>query len=595
MNAYSAPLRDLRFALHDVLELPALYARLPGSQDVTAELVDAVLEEGARFVEEVLAPLHQSADAEGCHFDPADGSVRTPQGFKAAYEQWVENGWGGLTAPEAWGGQNLPETIGSAIKEMVDAANLSWGNYPLLSHGATEALKHHGEEWQREAFLRPIVEGRYTGTMCLTEPHAGSDLGMLKTRAEPQADGSHAVTGTKIFITGGEHDLTDNIIHLVLARLPDAPAGTKGISLFIVPKFKVGRDGVQGERNAVRCGSIEHKMGIHGSATCVMNFDGAQGWLIGEPNRGLAAMFTMMNSARLGVGLQGLGLMDRAYQNALAYAKDRLQMRSPTGPKTPDKPADPIIVHPDVRRMLLTCKALSEGSRALALHGASLLDVIERSDDAATRQHADELLSFLTPIIKACLTEWAVEATSHALQCFGGHGYIREWGMEQIVRDTRITTIYEGTTGIQALDLLGRKTLQTQGVGLKHFLTMIVEFCTAHTQNPAMTEFIAPLAKSAQDWQQLTLEIGKRAGQNPEEIGAASVDYLFYSGYVVLAYWWARSVAAADAGNQPEAFKRAKRDTARFYFQRILPRTHSHAAAILSGADNLMAMAVEDF
>ncbi|NLB13941.1 MAG: acyl-CoA dehydrogenase, partial [Gammaproteobacteria bacterium] len=366
MNAYSAPLRDLRFALHDVLELPALYARLPGSQDVTAELVDAVLEEGARFVEEVLAPLHQSADAEGCLFDPADGSVRTPQGFKAAYEQWVENGWGGLTAPEAWGGQNLPETIGSAIKEMVDAANLSWGNYPLLSHGATEALKHHGEDWQREAFLRPIVEGRYTGTMCLTEPHAGSDLGMLKTRAEPQADGSHAVTGTKIFITGGEHDLTDNIIHLVLARLPDAPAGTKGISLFIVPKFKVGRDGVQGERNAVRCGSIEHKMGIHGSATCVMHFDGAQGWLIGEPNRGLAAMFTMMNSARLGVGLQGLGLMDRAYQNALAYAKDRLQMRSPTGPKAQDKPADPIIVHPDVRRMLLTQKAWAEGSRAFA-------------------------------------------------------------------------------------------------------------------------------------------------------------------------------------------------------------------------------------
>ena len=595
MNRYNAPLADLRFVLHDVLDIQSLYASLPGSDNVTTELADAVLEEGARFVEQALAPLYQSADAEGCQFDPASGNVKTPEGFRAAYDQWVENGWNGLTAPEAFGGQGLPETLGSALKEMVDAANLAWGNYPLLSHGATEALKHHGEDWQREVFLTRIVSGEWTGTMCLTEPHAGSDLGLLKTRAEPQADGSYAVTGTKIFITGGDHDLTDNIIHLVLARLPDAPAGTKGISLFIVPKLKVGRDGVQGERNTVRCGSIEHKMGIHGSATCVMNFDGAQGWLIGQPHRGLAAMFTMMNSARLGVGIQGLGLMDRALQNAAAYARERLQMRSPTGPKLAEKPADPIIVHPDVRRMLLTCKALSEGSRALALHGSSLLDVIERSEDAATRQHADALLSFLTPIIKGCLTEWAVEATSHALQCFGGHGYIRESGMEQIARDARITTIYEGTTGIQALDLLGRKTLQTQGMGLKHFLTMIVEFCTAQTQNPQMTEFIAPLARAAQDWQQLTLEIGKRAGQSPEEIGAASVDYLFYSGYVVLAYWWARSVAAADASSQSEGFKRAKRETARFYFQRILPRTQSHAAAILSGAGNLMGLEADAF
>ncbi len=595
MNRYAAPLADLRFVLHDVLGIESLYASLPGSDNVTRDLADAVLEEGARFVEQSLAPLYQSADAQGCRFDPADGSVKTPDGFKAAYDQWVENGWNGLTAPEAYGGQGLPETLGAALKEMVDGANLAWGNYPLLSHGATEALKHHGEDWQREVFLTRIVSGQWTGTMCLTEPHCGSDLGLLKTRAEPRADGSHAITGTKIFITGGDHDLTGNIVHLVLARLPDAPAGTKGISLFIVPKFKVGRDGAQGERNPVRCGSIEHKMGIHGSATCVMNFDGAQGWLIGQPNRGLAAMFTMMNSARLGVGIQGLGLMDRAGQNAIAYAKERLQMRSPSGPKLPDKPADPIVVHPDVRRMLLTCKALTEGSRALALHGASLLDVIERSDDADARRHADELLSFLTPIIKGCLTEWAVEATYHALQCFGGHGYIRESGMEQIARDARITTIYEGTTGIQALDLLGRKTLQTQGMGLKHFLTMIVEFCTAQTQNPQMVEFIAPLAKAAQDWQQLTLEIGRRAGQNPEEIGAASVDYLFYSGYVVLAYWWARSVAAADGGDRPEAFKRAKRETARFYFQRLLPRTQSHAAAILSGAGNLMAIEAEAF
>ncbi len=595
MNTYAAPLTDLRFVLHDLLDVQALFASLPGSEHISRDLLDAVLDEAARFTEQVLAPLYQSADSEGCHFDASDGSVRTPQGFRAAYDQWVENGWNGLTAPEAYGGQNLPEVLGSIIKEMVDAANLAWGNYPLLAHGASEALKHHGEEWQREAFLRPIVAGRDTATMCLTEPHCGSDLGLLKTRAEPQADGSCSVTGTKIFITGGEHDLTRNIIHLVLARLPDAPAGSKGISLFIVPKFKTDRAGVQGERNAVRCGSIEHKMGIHGSSTCVMNFDGAQGWLIGEPNRGLAAMFTMMNAARLGVGLQGLGLLERAYQNALAYAKERLQMRSLSGPKFPDKPADPIIVHPDIRRMLLTCKALIEGSRALALHGSSLLDVIERSPDAAARQHADELLSFLTPIIKACLTEWAVEGIYHALQCFGGHGYIQESGMEQLARDVRITTIYEGTTGIQALDLLGRKTLHTQGVGLKHFLTLIVEFCSAETQNAQLTEFVAPLALAAQNWQQLTLELGKRCGANPEEIGAASVDYLFYSGYVALAYWWARSVAAADRSAQPDDFKQAKRDTARFYFQRILPRTQAHAAAILSGADNLMAPDPEHF
>lgn len=595
MNTYSAPLTDLRFVLHDLLDVQALFASLPGSDHITRDLLDAVLDEGARFTEQVLAPLYQSADSEGCHFDASEGSVRTPQGFRAAYDQWVENGWSGLTAPEAYGGQNLPEVLGSIIKEMVDAANLAWGNYPLLAHGASEALKHHGEEWQREAFLRPIVAGSDTATMCLTEPHCGTDLGLLKTRAEPQADGSCNVTGTKIFITGGEHDLTKNIIHLVLARLPDAPAGSKGISLFIVPKFKTDRAGVKGERNAVHCGSIEHKMGIHGSSTCVMNFDGAQGWLIGEPHRGLAAMFTMMNAARLGVGLQGLGLLERAYQNALAYAKERLQSRSLSGPKYPDKPGDPLIVHPDIRRMLLTCKALIEGSRALALHGSSLLDVIERSPDSATRQHADELLSFLTPVIKACLTEWGVEGIYHALQCFGGHGYITESGMEQLARDVRITTIYEGTTGIQALDLLGRKTLHTQGVGLKHFLTMIVEFCSAETQNAALTEFVAPLAKAAQDWQQLTLEIGKRCAQDPEEIGAASVDYLFYSGYVMLAYWWARSVAAADRSAQTDGFKQAKRDTARFYFQRILPRTQAHAAAILSGADNLMASDPEHF
>jgi alkylation response protein AidB-like acyl-CoA dehydrogenase len=590
MNEYVAPVRDLAFALFEVVRADQVYAQLPGGEAFTRELVEAVLQEGARFTQTVLAPLNAVGDSEGCRFDPATGAVTTPTGFKQAFEQFVEGGWAGLTAPERFGGQHLPESVGAALKEMIDAANLAWGNYPLLSHGATEALKHHGERWQQDVFLQAIVHGRWTGTMCLTEPHAGSDLGMLKTRAEPRTDGSYAVSGTKIFITAGEHDLTDNIVHLVLARLPDAPAGTKGISLFIVPKFKTGKDGTVGERNAVRCGSIEHKMGIHGSATCVMHFDGAQGWLIGQPNKGLNAMFTMMNTARLAVGIQGLGLIDRAFQNALAYARDRVQMRSLSGPKRPDKPADPLIVHPDIRRMLLTCKALAEGGRALALHAALLVDVLERHPDAEERKKADELLSFLTPIVKACLTEWSVECTYHALQVFGGHGYVRESGMEQLARDARITTIYEGTTGIQALDLLGRKVIQQQGAGLKHFLGLIVEFCTEQTMNPAMAEFIAPLAKIAQDWQQLTLEIGRRTMSDPEEIGAASVDYLFHSGYVALAFWWAKSVAAAEHGAHPEAFKKAKRDTARFYFQRLLPRCQAHAAAIRAGAGSLMAL-----
>ncbi len=595
MSSYKAPLDEIRFTLYDVLGAEALYASLPGGDALNRELFDAVLDEGAKFVEQVLAPLNASGDAEGCRHDRETGAVTTAKGFKAAYEQWVEGGWNGLTAPEQFGGQHLPESIGSALKEMLDAGNLSWSMFPLLSHGAVEALKQHGEPWQQDAFLKPIVEGRWTGTMCLTEPHCGSDLGILKTRAEPDADGSFAIFGTKIFISAGEHDLTENIVHLVLARLPDAPAGTKGISLFIVPKNKVGRDGAMGERNAVHCASIEHKMGIHGSSTCVMNFDGAQGYLIGQPNRGLHAMFTMMNSARLGVGIQGMALADLAYQNALAYSRERLQMRSLSGPKRPDKPADPIIVHPDVRRMLLTCKALTEGGRALALHGSTLLDIIERSPDETARREADELLSFLTPIIKGCLTEWGVECAYHAQQCFGGHGYIVETGIEQVARDIRITTIYEGTTGIQAIDLLARKTIGTHGAGLKQFLGLIVAFCTQHTGNAELAQFVAPLAKAAQDWQQLTMDISQKAMTNPEEIGAAAVDYLFYSGYVVLAYWWARSVAAAHEKGRGEAFIAAKTQTARFYYQRLLPRALAHAAAIRSGSDSLMALDEEAF
>ena len=594
MNTYKAPLADIRFVLFDVLQSEQSFARL-GFHDANRELVDAILEESARFTETVIAPLNHTGDEDGCTLDVQTGKVTTPPGFKEAYAQFAENGWCGLVSPVEFGGQGMPHTVGVPVKEMIDAANLAWGNFPLLSHGATEALMHHGEDWQKEVFLKPIVEGRWTGTMCLTEPHCGTDLGLLKTRAVPQSDGRYAISGTKIFITAGDHDFTDNIVHLVLARLPDAPAGSKGISLFIVPKIKVACDGTPGDANAVRCGSLEHKMGIHASATCVMNFDDAEGWLIGEPHKGLMAMFTMMNTARLAVGLQGLGLADRAYQNALRYARDRLQMRALSGAKFPEKPADPIIVHPDVRRMLLTQKALIEGGRLLGYHGASLVDEIAHSPDAAERERADALLGFLTPIVKACLTEWAIECTYHAQQCFGGHGYIREWGMEQLARDARITTIYEGTTGIQALDLMGHKVMQLKGAGLRVFLDMIEDFCKTHDGNAALAEFIGPLRELTQEWQQLTMRIGQKAAADADEIGAAAWDYLFYSGYAALAYWWARSVAAADASSHPQALKDAKRETARFYFARILPRTRTHAGAIASGAASLMALPAEAF
>jgi alkylation response protein AidB-like acyl-CoA dehydrogenase len=595
MSTYKAPLADMRFVMFDLLKLDAQYARLAGGENATRDVVDAILEEAAKFSEQVLAPLNAIGDEQGCTFDKLTATVTTPQGFKQAYAKYIEGGWSGLTAPEQYGGQHLPESIGAPLKEMLDSANLAWGNFPLLSHGATEALRLHGEEWQRTAFLTPIVEGRWTGTMCLTEPHCGSDLGLLRTRAEPapigsEADGTYRISGTKIFITAGEHDLTENIVHLVLARLPDAPAGVKGISLFIVPKYKVDKNGQIGTRNAVTCGAIEHKMGIKASVTCVMNFDAAEGYLIGQANKGLNAMFTMMNTARLAVGIQGLGLIERAYQGSLAYARDRLQGRALSGAKFPDKPADPLIVHPDIRRMLLTQKAFAEGCRALGYYAASQVDLVERAADADERKRADELLSFIIPITKALLTEAANECTYHAVQIFGGHGYIHESGMEQFARDARITTIYEGTTGIQALDLLGRKIMQTQGVGLKHFLEEISAFCQAQIQNVALAEFIAPLAQATKDWADLTQAIGKRALTNPEEVGVAAVDYLFYSGYVALAYFWARSVAAADASAQSADFKQAKRFTARFYFARILPRTLTHAASLRASADSLMAM-----
>jgi hypothetical protein len=592
MNNYRSPVADLRFVIHHVLNTPAVLAKLPAHADTGAEIIDAVLEESARFCDEVIGPLFQAGNA-GCTFD--NGEVITPTGFKEAYRAFVDGGWSGITAAPEEGGQGLPYVVDGAFKEMIDGANLAWGNFPLLGHGAIEALRHHGEDWQREVFLKPLVAGTWTGTMCLTEPHCGTDLGLLKTKAEPIGDDRFAITGQKIFITAGEHDFTDNIIHLVLARLPDAPPGVKGISLFVVPKFKVARDGSVGERNPAQCGSIEHKMGIHGSATCVMNFDGAEGYLVGQPHKGLMAMFTMMNSARLAVGIQGLGLTERAWQNALAYAQDRLQMRAPGGARYPDRAADPLIVHPDVRRMLLTCRAFAEGGRVLALDALLKADIAAHSTSTEEAARADVLVGFLTPIVKGLLTEAANECAYHALQVFGGHGYIAEWGMEQIARDARITTIYEGTTQIQALDLIGRKTLQADGAGLKLAIGEISAFCRTEAGNAAVAHLLPTLAAYAERWGKLTQRLGRDAAADPAVAAAAAYDYLFYSGYVLLGLCWARRLAAAERGDTNEAFKRAQRETAAFYFARLLPRADHHAACIEAGTAPLVSLADEDF
>ena len=595
MTLYKAPLDDMRFALFDVLDAEKTLMGLRGGEAHSRDLLDAVLEEAGRLSEQLLAPTNSPADAEGCTFDKATHSVTTPKSFKAAFKAFAEGGWTGLTNPEIYGGQALPGVLGTATTEIFQSGNLAWSLYPLLSEGATHAMVMHGEEWQRERFMKPIVEGRWTGTMCLTEPQAGSDLGLLKTRAEPagaDADGHpvYKLSGTKIFISAGEHDLTENIVHLVLARLPDAPEGSRGISMFIVPKFKLNADGTPGERNTVAAGAIEHKMGIHACSTCVMNFDGAEGYLIGKPHKGLAAMFTMMNAARLSVGVQGLALAERALQNSLNYARERLQSRSLSGAKFPDKPADNLLVQPDVRRMLLTQRAFVEGSRALVLYTALQTDIEHRSNDEAARQKAGELVAFLIPIAKGMTTELAQECTKEALQIYGGHGYIAENGMEQFVRDARIITLYEGTTGIQAADLLGRKIMQLQGVGFKHFLQEISTFCQAHAKDEALRDFITPLAVTTKNWGDLTLKLAQRVQANPEELGAAATDYLYYSGYAALAYLWARSVTAAEASTQSAAFKQAKRDTARFYFTRILPRCLTHQAAIEAGVDTLPAI-----
>lgn len=597
MSQYKAPLRDIRFVRDELFDFNAHYQNLPGCQDATADTVHAILEEAAHFSEEVLAPLNAVGDREGCTWTPE--GVKTPTGFKAAYQAFVEGGWPSLAHDTQHGGQGLPESLAMATNELISQANWAWSMYPGLSHGAMNTLHAHGTPEQQQTYLTPLVSGRWTGTMCLTEPHCGSDLGLLRTRAEPQTDGSYKIQGTKIFISAGEHDMAENIVHIVLARLPDAPEGTKGISLFIVPKFLPQADGSLGARNAVHCGALEHKMGIHGNATCLLNFDGATGFLIGPPHKGLNCMFTFMNVARLGTALQGLAHAEMAFQGAVRYARERLQMRALSGPKAPEKPADPIIVHPDVRRMLLTIKAFTEGNRALFYYAARLVDVVQRSPDEAQKQQADTLLALITPIAKAFMTETGFEAANLGVQVYGGHGYIAEWGMEQNVRDSRISCLYEGTTGIQALDLLGRKVLMSQGEVLKAFTKIIHKFCQAQADSPELAEFVAPLAQLNREWGDITLKIGMAALQNREEVGGAAVDYLMYSGYLCLAYLWADMARVATqrcaAGTSEPEFYQAKLHTARFYYQRILPRTRTHVAAMLSGVDNLTALPEADF
>jgi alkylation response protein AidB-like acyl-CoA dehydrogenase len=597
MPTYRAPRRDIQFVVHEVLAMAEHYKTMPGGEDMDAEMIDAILEEAAKFSENVLAPINASGDEQGCSWN--DGVVTTPDGFKEAYSQYVDGGWPSLSLDPEFGGQGLPESLGTMISEINGTANWSWSMYPGLSHGAMNTIATHGTDQQKKHYLMPLVEGRWTGTMCLTESHCGTDLGMLRTKAEPQADGSYAISGTKIFISAGEHDMVDNIVHIVLARLPDAPQGTKGISLFIVPKFNLNEDGSSAERNQVACGSIEHKMGIHGNATCVMNFDQAKGYLIGPANKGLNCMFTFMNTARIGTAVQGLCSAEGAFQGALEYTKERLQMRALTGPVAPEKAADPIIVHPDVRRMLLTAKAFAEGGRMLAYYLSQLNDTVKGSTDADKAKEAEVRLSLLTPIAKAFMTETGLESANLGMQCFGGHGYIREQGMEQIVRDARISTIYEGTTGIQALDLLGRKVLMTQGESLRAFTKEIHQFCKAEADNDAMAEFIKPLMDANKEWGDLTLKIGMAAMKDRNEVGAASVDYLMYSGYVTQAYLFARAAKVAQdalAGETSEAtFYEAKLFTARFFYSRLLPRTQSHATTMLAGADTLQGLDEEHF
>jgi len=596
MPVYSPPSENIKFILHDVLNASSL-SELPGYEDVSQELIDQIIEEGGKICENVLFPINQSGDQEGCTYE--NGVVRTPKGFKEAYQTFSEGGWCGLSSDPEYGGMGMPVLLNTVMQEMICSANMSFGMYPGLSQGCYEALHHFGTDEQKALYLPKLIEGTWSGTMCLTEPHCGTDLGLIKTKADPQDDGSYKVTGTKIFISAGEHDLTDNIVHLVLAKLPNAPEGAKGISLFVVPKFLPDDNGEAGPRNGVMCGSIEHKMGIHANSTCVMNFDDVQGWLVGEPHKGLRAMFIMMNAARLGVGMQGLGICEVAYQNGLAYAKDRLQMRSLTGTKAPEKPADPIIVHPDVRRMLLKSKAVTEAGRALSYWTGMNLDIANKHADEGKRQEADDLVALLTPIVKAYLTDMGTEIGNECMQVYGGHGYIAEWGMEQYVRDARIAQIYEGTNGIQALDLVGRKMGKSFGRLLRRFFHPVQKFISENQADESMQEFIFPLAKSFAKLQQATAMIAQKGMKNPDEAGAASSDYLRQFALVALAYMWCLMVKAAqaklEAKEGDQEFYESKIITARFFMQRMLPEADGRFKMVMAGADTLMELDASGF
>lgn len=596
MLSYKAPVADIKFLIEDVFNYYDHFKKYEEFEEASPDLVDAIIQECAKFCENELLPLYQSGDKEGCKFD--NGKVTTPKGFKEAYQQYIDGGWSSLSHSLEHGGQGLPPSLGMVQSEMTGTANWSWAMYPGLSHGAMNTIDAHGNDKQKELYLTRLIQGTWTGTMCLTEPQCGTDLGQVKTKAVPNGDGTYNITGTKIFISAGEHDLTDNIIHIVLARLPDAPKGTRGISLFIVPKVSTDQEGNLGEGNNVTCGSLEEKMGIKASATAVLNFDNAVGELIGPENKGLECMFTFMNTARIGTALQGVCSAELAFQNSLEYAKERLSMRSLTGKKFPEQVADPIIVHPDVRKMLMTQKAISEGGRAMIYYAAKIVDEISMAKSEEERKAADDRLGFITPILKAFLTEVGSESANHGLQIFGGHGYIKEWGMEQIVRDARISTLYEGTTGIQALDLLGRKILLTRGKALNDFSKEVLGFCknaSLISSNPhkrQMNRFIWPLSKAIANWQQYSVRLGLKAKSNRDVVGSASVDFLMYSGYIVMAYFWAQMAQssyeklAGDVENRD--FYRAKIKTAEFYFERMLPRTKSLAKTMMADPKTLM-------
>ncbi|MBB5187624.1 hypothetical protein HNQ57_001902 [Zhongshania antarctica] len=595
MVDYKAPLRDIDFVLKEFLNCEQHYAGLQGCEELGVDLMDAIISEGAKFAENVVNPLAEIADEQGCKL--VDGKVTTPVGFKEAFKQWGEGGWQTLGIPAEHGGQGLPSSLGSVIGEMAGAPCWAFTMYGGLALAPVTCLINGGTAAQQQRFIPKILTGEWAGTMCLTEAHCGSDVGLLRTKAVKNDDGTYTLQGSKIFISGGEQDLTDNIIHAILARVEGAPAGTRGVSLFIAPKYWVNEDGSMGDFNNISCGAIEKKMGLKASATCVMNYDGARAVLLGEENRGLEIMFKLMNAARLGTAMQGLSMGEISYQGALSYARERLQMRSLSGPKNPDGPADPIMVHPDVRRMLLTQKAFVEGQRALIYWLAQQVDLTQFGSDIQ-KTEATQLLELLTPIAKAFCTETSQEVTYLGVQVYGGHGYISDNGMERIARDNRISTVYEGTTGIQSLDLIGRKVLGSGGAVLNNFTKIIHKYCKANEDNAALAEFIAPLAALNKEWGEVTLAVGEKAMANADEVGAASVDYLMYSGYITFAYLWAQMAEVAqqklDAGSNDPLYS-SKLKTARFYFQRLLPRTASHKAAMLAGADSLMDMSEAEF